>query len=77
VGLEDEKPPNPLWLKLSEVLNYNPAKFNRFKEMIDQAKIDMEFEFEQQRKKALEDFLMRKRTKNIDFQALIKQVSSH
>ena len=77
MGLEDEKPPNPLWLKLSEVLNYNPAKFNRFKEMIDQAKIDMEFEFEQQRKKALEDFLMRKRTKNIDFQALIKQVSSH
>ena len=46
MGLEDEEPPNPLWLKLSEVLNYNPAKFKRFKEMIDQAKIDMEFEFE-------------------------------
>ncbi len=72
------KEPDPLWLKLSEVLKYNPTKFQKFKELVDQAQIDMELDYEKQRKKALDDFLMRKRTKGFtgDIQALIKQGSN-
>jgi hypothetical protein len=57
------------------VLKYNPSKFQKFKDLVDQAQIDMELDYEKQRKKALDDFLMRKRTKGFtgDIQALLKQ----
>jgi hypothetical protein len=31
----NQKEPNPLWLKLCEVLNYNPSKFQKFKDLVD------------------------------------------
>jgi hypothetical protein len=42
----DAKKADPLWQKLLEFLTFSPLKMVRFKEMIDQAQIDMEQEYE-------------------------------
>lgn len=71
-----DKAPDPMWMKLSEFLTYNPSKMEKFKQLIDQAQIDKNLDYEKQRKKVLEDFLMRKRSKKFGAEnlgELIKQ----
>lgn len=55
-----ENAPNPHWMKLAEVLGYGPNKMEAFRKLIDQAQIEMQTDYEQERKKILDAYLKKR-----------------
>ena len=73
---QGQRQPNPLWMKLAEVIKYGPKKMENFKQLIDQAQIDIHQEYEKQRKKALENYIKMRKTKGKKLSTNLQQIIS-